>query len=128
VDGSPVTSELVAGARITDGEEGDVDCSVVPSGGGYRVALALAEGVSSFALTATLVPEGDGYAGTGQAGFYHPNAGNVASDTCTVEVLPNQEIGTGKVWGTFDCTQSTKEASPGYTCNFEGAFIAENCN
>jgi hypothetical protein len=126
--GTP-TTERVAGDRVTDGAEGDVDCSVTASGPGYRVSVSLEEGPRSFVATATLEPVGDGlYSGSGSVGFYDPSAGNVSSQTCAFEVLANQEIGIGKAWGNVTCTQSMKEANPGYSCNFEGNFLVENCN
>jgi len=123
------TNDRVVGDRITDGVGGDVDCSVTPSGSGYRVAVALEAGASAFSATATLESDADSsFSGTGRIGFYHPDAGNISSETCRFEVLASQEVGTGKVWGNFDCTQATKEATPGFTCNFEGSFVAEDCN
>jgi len=130
--GTP-TSERVAGDRITDGDDGDVDCSVTKSGGSYRIRGSLEEGATSFAIGGSVIAVPDtgvfqSEGATGSVSFYHPNSGNISSETCTIEVLENQEIGTGKVWGNFDCTQSTKEANPGFACNFEGSFIFENCN
>jgi hypothetical protein len=122
----------VAGDRITDGKNGDVDCSVTKSGSGYRIHGELEEGATSFALDGTVVDAGDGSyrteGDTGSSGFYHPNSGNIYSVTCSVEILPSQEVGTGKAWGNYSCTQSTKEGVPGFSCNFEGSFIFENCN
>jgi len=111
------------------GADGDVDCGVTVSGPGYRVLASLEAGPRSFWAAATLEPVGDGsFSGTGSVGFYDVNAGNVMSETCTFEVLQTQEIGTGKVWGNLACSQSTKEANPGYSCNFEGSFLVESCN
>jgi hypothetical protein len=131
-DGTP-TSERVAGDRITDGDNGDVDCSVTSGGGGYRIEGSLEQGPNSFSISGSVVEiPGTGVfqsqSPTGYVGFYNPNSGNISSQTCTLEVLESQEIGTGKVWGNFDCTQSQKEANPGFACNFEGSFIFENCN
>ncbi len=129
--GGTPTSERVAGDRITDGDSGDVDCSVTKSGGGYKIRGSLEEGATSFAISGTVVEIDSGIyqsETSGAVGFYHPNSGNISSETCTLEVLQNQEIATGKVWGNFDCTNSIKEANPGLSCNFEGSFIFENCN
>ncbi len=123
------TTEQIVGDRITDDGEDEVDCNVTATASGYRVRASVAEGTADFAAEVDLEPAGDGtYSGTGTVGFYDPRSGYIASEVCVFEVLANQEIGTGKAWGNFDCTQSTKEGGPGYSCNFEGSFLVENCN
>ena len=125
--GGTLTSELAPGDRIADGDDGEVDCSVTADSDGYRITVSLAQGSSAFSLMATIAPEGDGYVGTGAVEFYHPNSGKITSQTCTVEVLPTQQVGPGKVWGNFDCTDSLQEGSPGASCDFRGSFLADNC-
>ncbi len=122
-------SEDVAGDRITDGDEQHrVDCAVAPRGDDYEVRLTLEQPPRSFQLDVVLTPVAGGtHRGMGSAQFYDPMAGSVASSTCVVEISANQEIGAGRAWGNFDCTQSTKEASPGWSCNFLGSFLVENC-
>jgi hypothetical protein len=124
-DGIP-TSERVAGDRLSDGDGGRVECRVSKEGSGYRVHLSLTEGARSFLLDATLAPDVTEYLGTGSVEFHDPDDNDLVSGSCTVSVLANQEIGTGKAWGNFSCT--TDGAVPGLACDFEGSFVAELCD
>lgn len=127
-----ITTETIAGARIKDGDDADVDCTVKRSGDGYRISMALEEGPAAFSLSGTVTESTTApgtFAGTlGTVSFYDPDSGNVVSETCDLEIAANQEIGSGKAWGNYSCTNSVKEATPGFSCNFEGSFLVENCN
>ncbi len=130
-----ITNEQTAGDRITDGKAGDVDCGVTQSGGGYHIHGELEQDRTSFTIDGIVVedPANPGQyqtaGATGFGAFYAPSSGNIYSSTCTLTVLPHQDVATGRVWGNYRCTQSTKEGDAGgFSCNFEGSFIFENCN
>lgn len=126
--GEPTTDTAV-GARVEDGVDGaSVSCTVSGlDGEGYQIRVSLAQD-ASFALFGAVYADAAGiYSGDGEVIFYYPAADTVSSTSCVLTVGAHQEIGAGKVWGSFTCTESRSGSAAGTACDFGGSFLAENC-
>ncbi len=123
------TTDTVVGTRVEDGADGaSVSCTVsVLDGDGYQIQVSVAQG-SSFGLSGAVYADAAGvYSGDGEVTFYAPAADQVSSASCVLVIGVHQEIGPGKVWGSFTCTDSRMGSFAGASCDFGGSFLAESC-
>ncbi len=125
------TSRIVLGSRVEDGVDGaSVTCRVVTSGDGFAFDGNVQEGSRAFTIIANVAPDdAGGHTGIGTVWHTDPNSPALNSDdgACTVTVLPNQDIASGRVWGNFQCATVSANNQPGIACSAEGSFVFENC-
>jgi hypothetical protein len=124
-------SSSSAGERITDGQGGDISCSVILADGDYTVAVqASADGTLFMARATINRATGEG---TGSVTLSTPLVGTLSSRAggCTFSTVTGEgafQISAGLVWGAFSCPRLGDAASPSLACAiYDGVIAFDNC-